>query len=189
MPIARPPRHRADAKAVYIWNRDKAWIDIKPEELEIERLNAERKQAAEEAKADSYERIDWDAHPVRQYRLGTTRFSLDAAVPWRGELKCAADYLDESKGQAIRFHLRRLSWDEWYEVTALTDYRRMTSRACQLGLVSVEGDPGLAVDPDRRMRSHEEMQTLFDVSEELIIRIGEAVLASSKPLDDGEKKP
>lgn len=190
MAIQHPPRHRVDAPPVYIWEGDQAWKhdEIKAEEAEVRRINAERERAALDAGADAWERIDWSRHPVALYRSGETRFDLTAATLWRGEMRTAMDWIDESKAP-VKFVLRRVSWDEWYLLSSVLSPQRQCAMACQMGLVAVENDKALAVDGDRKHRSDEEMQRLFNVHHELPVLIGGAVIKASKPLSDGEKKP
>lgn len=190
MAINHPPRHRIDAPPIYIWEKDQSWKhdEIKAEEAEVKQINAERERAALEADAETWEHLRWADHPVLQYRSGRTRFDLTAPLMWRGKQCSAMDWIDESKSP-VKFILRRLSWEEWYLLTSIMSDQRQCAMACQMGLVRVEGDKALAVDEDRKQRSTEEMQRLFQVHPELPVLIGGAVIKASQPLDDREKKP
>lgn len=179
MPIAHPPAHRVDATPVYIdWELDKAWkkAELDAETAEINELNKDRPKV---------ERIWLGDHPVTKYRFGETRYDIDAPVMWRGQMRSAADWVGEG---AVRFILRRLRWDRWYECQSIVNWVQRCVLACQLGLRRVDGDEAMEIDEDLERRTSEEMQRLFSIDPMLPIRIGGAVLAASKPLDDGEKK-
>jgi hypothetical protein len=179
MPIAHPPTHRIDATPVYVdWDLDKAWkrAELDAETAEIVELNKGRPKD---------ERIHLDRHPVALYKDGVTRYDPEAPVLWRGQQRCAAEWIGDG---AVRFVLRRLKWDRWYECHAIGNPVLRAVHACQVGLHRVDGDEALEVDPDMDRRSYEEMQRLYAADPMLPFRIGKAVLEASRPLDDGEKK-
>lgn len=179
--LKRPPQHRADATPVLIINDDDAWDHerIDREFNEIKEINKTREKA---------DRLELSDHPYSRYQSGMTRMDLDARAPWRGENPAAADYL-KADAAPVRFTLRRLRWREYHRVIGMIGSGTEAAlKACQLGLVSVEGEPSLEMDPDAAERSDADMQRLHDFFPGLAVQIGNAVIAASLPLRDDEKK-
>lgn len=186
--LKRPPTHRVDATPVLILHEDDAWdhARIDREIAEAEAENQRRKDAAEKDGAEP-DLLDIDGHPYRQYRMGETRFDLDAPVTWRGTVACARDYLDEDK-RPVMFVLRRLAWDGYYDTIGIAGSLRRQAEGCRLTLARVDGMRELEVDANAAERSHQEMQRLFEFDAMLPLKIGAAGLRASEPLRVEEKK-
>lgn len=187
--LKRPPAHRVDATPVLILHADDAWDHerIEKEEADVEAENERRTKAARESKKPP-ELLDISEHPYHRYQRGDTRMDLEAASTWRGQHLSAADYLRED-GEPVRFVLRRLRWDEYHRVRALMARGSEAAlRACQYGLVDIEGGGELSIDPDAAERSDAEMQMLHDFDPDLAVMIGMAVMAASARLRPDEKK-
>jgi len=183
--LKTPPLHRTDAVPTLVLFGD--GDGLHDDAWDMERIDKERTDVAEVNKTrEKGDRLLMHDHPVEVYRRGDTRMDIDAEAPWRGNRVAASSYL-KADAEATRFVLRRLSWDEYYDVVSLQlqSQVKACARACKIGLVSANG---FDLDEDRDLLSHAEMQTLFDVSPNLAIVIGRAVLAASQPLRADEKK-
>ncbi|MBK8720685.1 MAG: hypothetical protein IPN32_39170 [Deltaproteobacteria bacterium] len=157
---------------------DEAW--------DLERVHAE--QLAMSARDE-----DPRMHPVARYQGGWTRYDLDAAGTVDGRVATAREYLDEAK-QPTMWKLRRLSWDQWYEVLplwerAVRDGERPVKaylRACVIGIEKVESGPTLDLAAGRL--TTDDMARLHAIHPELPLVIGEAVYTANMPLTESEGK-
>ena len=116
MGLPRPPRHRADAKAIFVLSMDEAW--------DKEKIDAEVR-ALEEQKDGLGQ-----THPVVQYHAGATRYDITHALP----------YLDSHK--AWQFEVRPLTMTEFAEVQDLLDRfgeNRAFTRAAQMAFIKSSG--------------------------------------------------
>lgn len=175
--LNRPPRHRVDAVPVYIDPGDPAW--------DWDRVIRERKEMEAQKKSA-------DHHPVTIYLGGASRFDLEATYPVLGEMRSAKDYVDMT--QAWCFTLRRLTSKEWYSVKTRQESApdEAYHRACQLGLVEIDGPDAPAIKRGPGGVTDECMDQLFHGIQGgpfLIPRIGQAVYIASMPLMDIEGKP
>lgn len=174
--MLRPPQHRVDAPIVFVHPSDPAW--------DKERVDKEMTELGDRAQY----------HPVVRYLGGWTRYNIDAPGTLAdGSVTTAREYLDESKQPTV-FKLRRLTFDEWYEVEPLVEKARRSLespfagyiKACRFGLESIENGPALEM-PGRRC-SHADMTKLYATRQDLPYDIGEAVYQASMPLTESEGK-
>lgn len=185
MALKRPPQHRADAKIVYIHPQDEAW--------DRDTIEAEAKRMKEVGESPTQ-------HPWSLYTGGHNRYDLDAEYTVLGEVKRARDYLDESKSPTL-WHLKRLSWNEWYDVDAQWQAEIKRGRpphtaflkALQVGLESVENGPELQGPPNKL--TLDDIEALHGLRVEIdgvivdpALDIGEAIYTASMPLTEVEKK-
>lgn len=142
----RPPTHRVDAPAVFIFPSDGAWdherIDAEVAELvaaklaevkaaavetaareagvEVDALPPEQREAVE---ASCVLTVDEERearlrHPVGRYHAGETRYDLSASDHGpRGPVASVLDYL-KPDAEPHRFHLRRLTFRQRAELEA-----------------------------------------------------------------------
>ncbi|MCY1055438.1 hypothetical protein [Nannocystis sp. SCPEA4] len=175
-----PPQHRADVAGIYIPANDTS-IDKDRFYSELERMKAEG--------------LDPEEHPIRRYYRGLTRFDLQAQDMLFGQPVKAGDYFGPD---AERWVLRRLSWDQWYEVTGLwkisdgtvdpASARQAQLRACRYGIAGVEGTNLKLDGAQAGSLTHGDMQRIFDLDRGLPPILGDAIIAYSLPLSDQEKK-
>lgn len=163
------PQHRADAPIVFVHPSDEAW--------DQEKIGKELGDEAE------------DDHPIRLYWGGFTRYDLNPKVQ---------SYL-RTDGNPTRFHLRRLSWEQWLEAQSM--FERSVVRgdlrpseayiyACRYGLKRIENGPVLT-DSTEYAISDRDMAKLHQYSTDkynLILDIGQASYQASMPLGESEKK-
>ena len=166
---SRPPQHRADTPGIFI-PADDLSFSRERYETELEKMRAEGLDPAD--------------HPVARYYSGKTRYDLQAQDVLFGQPCRAGDYFGPD---AERWTLRRLSWDQWYEVTGLSP-RAAALRACQYGIRGVEGLKIELSGAEAGRLTHADMQRIYDVDQGLPLVLGDAVIGYSMPLTDAEKK-
>lgn len=176
--LKRPPQHRIDAPILYVHQSDEAW--------DHDRIVAEQGEMASRGE-------DPHQHPVARYLGGFTRYDLDAAATFAGKVTTPREYLDESK-QPTYWKLRRLTWDQWYEVLplwekAVRDNERPIKaylRACVMGVERAENGP--ALEPVAGRLTADDISRLFAIDAELPLVLGEAVYTASMPMTETEGK-
>lgn len=170
-----PPAHRADAPIMFVHGDDPAW--------DRDRVHKEQEALGELAKS----------HPVARYMGGWTRYDLDARGTLAdGTITAPRDYIDDSK-QPTLWKLRRLSWDQWYEIHPMVEKAWRNNerpyaaylKACHYGVERVENGPTLELTAGRL--SATDISTLHEWGQsnsiDLIFSLGEAVYQASMPLD------
>lgn len=168
----RPPQHRVDAPGYFIPATDLSF-DKERYEKEIQKMKEEGE--------------DIESHPIRIYYSGKSRWDLEASGNVLGKVVKASEYFGSD---CERWKLRRLSWDEWYEVTGMIgdDGQKATLKACRYGVVSVE-NAGFEIKQDiTGMLPPKDMQKIFELDPGLPLSLGNAVVQYSMPLTDSEKK-
>lgn len=202
----KPPTHAVDGLAVYISATDPAW--------DSERLTAERDAQVARAlteKQDTYTypadpekaalvRESLDLSPVEQaaavarapverYYAGKTRYQLDAA-DWGADGKptTARAWLKPGEKPA-EFGIRRLGFRAFQEVVEIENSRARLIEACRLGLRSIVADGYKWKAVDDAPAGDEQLEALHEASPALVIEIGVAVLALSRPLDSEAETP
>lgn len=179
--MLRPPQNRSDAPIIFVHEDDPAW--------DLARVKEEQAALGDHAKN----------HPVAQYFGGWTRYDLDAKGTLAdGRVVTAREYLDEAQ-QPTMWKLRRLTWDQWYEVHPVVEKAWRSGerpfagyiKACLYGLERVDNGPTFDM-PAGRM-STADLAKLHEMSQandiDLAYDIGEAVYQASMPLSESEKKP
>lgn len=165
----RPPQHRADAPGVFIPAEDLSFSRERYER-EIERMKEEG--------------LDPDDHPVRRYYRYLTRLDLQADDTLFGQPTRAGDYFGPD---AERWTIRRLSWDQWYEVTSLSP-KNAALRACRYGIRGVSGLQIQLEGAEAGVLTHADMQRIYELDQALPLVLGDAVIGYSMPLSSAEKK-
>lgn len=173
MQFIKPPRHRVDAPIVFVHPADGSWD----------------KEAVAKAEEDH-----GSESPFLVYQSGRTRFDLGA----RGEHGSAQDLLS---GKPVEYHLRRLSVLELNEVQGLLERevsqgyplpRSAYLQAARYGLSAVKSDGNELLELERPGNlTRADVETLAECTElggDLLMHIGQASYAASRPLRDDEKK-
>lgn len=180
------PHWRADRRGSYILPSDGS-LDRDRYERELQQLREEGRPVSE--------------HPLNAWWGGRGRFDLDAVDYFDGCPVTIRSYFNQEEPEV--FELRRLSWEEYDECRPLPMLDpddteelalwqiRMRPRvllACRYGVVKVTNST-LAdkVERDRNRLSSDSMQVLHDVSPDLPLALGYAVLNYSRPLEPNEK--
>lgn len=195
MAIKRPPEHRADAPPLLIHADDDAW--------DHERIERERKALAKEHK-EAKRPGSPPLHPWDAYIKGHTRFDLDARATIGGTTVSMREYLREGVKPTV-FHLRRVSGRRWTQSVTRVQSSVLTAAAnademwglARVGLAKVTD--GFEDGPDARWPleggeggqplTEDDLQTLFDAGQGLVIDIGSAILTASGPITEAEGKP
>lgn len=201
-----PATHRADAKGVFIHPRDTAWDHerIRREREAIERRTAE---LVEGAAPDARRRIvKAHRHPFDVYRHGWTRYDLSAPmrlfVPREDEdgqdryvEVRVSEYL--VRDDAERIDLRRLSHEEWLELTL--DLQPRADAAAKVAAIDLaEAYALVGLDREREakakaraaeMSSGRTAAELYDLAADMPTLVGDAAIAYSAPPMEHELFP
>lgn len=126
-------------------------------------------------------------HPIHRYYAGKTRFQLDAP-DWDHEGKpvTARDYL---KGIPTEFHIRRIPWGKFRDISAISQAHKRWEEMVRTGLKAIKSEGfewRLEKDTDRV--PDEIMQVLHDADHALITWLGIGIASYNRPLDDAEGK-
>lgn len=126
-----------------------------------------------------------DEHPMVRYWSGVGRFDLDAVMDFDGQQVRPRDYITGAEPEL--WTLRRLTWAEYNEVDRIGDHRTQALRACQFGVIAVEGsDLKLTVTGGKLTDAS--MQALHDIHPSLAVTLGVAVRLLNLPPTAAEKK-
>lgn len=193
----KPPTHAIDGLALFVSSTDPAW--------DIPRIEAEReafvRQVVDAAQAKvtvasndppitAAERAAAVARsPVERYYAGKTRYQLDAP-DWGADGKptTARAWLKPGEKPA-EFGIRRLGFRAFQEVVEIENSRARLIEACRLGLRSIVADGYKWKAIDDAPAGDEQLEALHEASPALVIEIGGAVLALSRPLDSEAETP
>jgi len=193
----KPPTHAIDGLALFVSSTDPAW--------DIPRIEAEReafvRQVVDAAQAKvtvasndppitAAERAAAVARsPVERYYAGKTRYQLDAP-DWGADGKptTARAWLKPGEKPA-EFGIRRLGFRAFQEVLEIENSRARLIEACRLGLRSIVADGYKWKAIDDAPAGDEQLEALHEASPALVIEIGGAVLALSRPLDSEAETP
>lgn len=179
MAYVAPPQHRIDAPIVWIHRDDSAW-DADRIEADLEKMRAENLDPAD--------------HPVLRYHGGWTRYDIDARATLFGETVSARDYLDESKAPT-RWHLRRLTSAEWYDVAPLWERAARTGerpiaayyKCATIGVRKVEAGPALELTGG--VMTPRDREAVHAIGTSFMFELGSAVYAASMELREDERRP
>ena len=208
----KPPTHEIDRGGIYVSSSDcwdQARIELEKEALISRKLQElqEKALSAYASKLDGRELTDEEvqtvkasilmteeekldaigSHPVSRYYAGKTRFQLDAS-DWDHEGKpiTARDYLT---GQPTEFHIRRIPWGKFRDISAISQAHKRWEEMVRCGLKAITStDYSWRIERDTDRVPDEIMQVLHDADHTLITWLGVGIAAYNRPLDDEEGK-
>lgn len=194
----KPPTHAVDGLAVFISATDPAWdLDRTAAECHAQVARALADKQATVAGPDAVtaeltpaERVAAVARaPVERYYAGKTRYQLDAA-DWGADGKptTARAWLKPGEKPA-EFGIRRLGFRAFQEVVEIENSRARLIEACRLGLRSITADGYKWKAVGEAPAGDEQLEALHEANPALVIEIGGAVLALSRPLDSEAETP
>lgn len=181
----RPPQHRIDGAALYASSTDSAWdLDkVRAERVAwVDRAREEKLASGDEQPLTAEEIAAAVARsPVERFFAGKTRYQI-GADDWGADGKptTARDFL---KGKPAEFGLRRLGFRAYNEIAEEAKTRARLIEACRLGLRSINADGYSWTAKADEVASDEQLDALHEANPALLVEIGAAVLALSRPLD------